>query len=687
MKRISKKGHSLEVPFYKSISLRLIICFLIPVIGILVLGSVSYNSASKAIINSYKKSISQTVGMQQKYINLAVSSEIDEFKNYFTDSSLRTFFGGKMDIIEASNLKKKYNSRLVSKLSMDEKAGGAYFIADGGRSLQGGKALLPADAYSAYMETGQGAIVNANPNDWLLFGQDKEADGVLGIDTQTYSIRIPRMFQGQDVCLIVDIDREFIRSVLASIDTGKGGCVVLVTSDGKEFYAEPGIEIKNTLIYGTEIYNKAVAAAEPTGNQMAVIKGNESLFVYGKMETGNALVAAVIPSGRLLAETREIKMVSFLLTAVFAILALILGLLISRKISGIINYILHKLHKVAGGDLTVHLESRNRDEFGLLCDGVNQTVSQMKAILEDVKSVSSELNDTISYVAKATNVFIETSENIKNVAAEIETGAGKLDKGSVDCLGNMELLSGIISNVSANTMEISRLAVETGKTISSGIDIIKGLGESTEVTTSITRNVISSIQELEKKSKSISIIVSAINDISEQTGLLSINASIEAARAGDVGKGFVVVAEEIGKLSGQCLESAGQISGIVTEIIKQTNDVVLAAKETEQAVSSQSGIVSGTTQSFMQIGSQIDNLSGALETITNNVHDMDISRNKTLGTIEDISVVSAKTSECSENVSLAALKQSDAIKDLDSLAKQLHTKADFLVEILGSFQL
>ena len=367
--------------------------------------------------------------------------------------------------------------------------------------------------------------------------------------------------------------------------------------------------------------------------------------------------------------------------------ALILGLLISRKISGIINYILHKLHKVAGGDLTVHLESRNRDEFGLLCDGVNQTVSQMKAILEDVKSVSSELNDTISYVAKATNVFIETSENIKNVAAEIETGAGKLDKGSVDCLGNMELLSGIISNVSANTMEISRLAVETGKTISSGIDIIKGLGESTEVTTSITRNVISSIQELEKKSKSISIIVSAINDISEQTGLLSINASIEAARAGDVGKGFVVVAEEIGKLSGQCLESAGQISGIVTEIIKQTNDVVLAAKETEQAVSSQSGIVSGTTQSFMQIGSQIDNLSGALETITNNVHDMDISRNKTLGTIEDISAVSAKTSECSENVSLAALKQSDAIKDLDSLAKQLHTKADFLVEILGSFQL
>lgn len=273
------------------------------------------------------------------------------------------------------------------------------------------------------------------------------------------------------------------------------------------------------------------------------------------------------------------------------------------------------------------------------------------------------------------------------MASEIETGARRLDKGSADCLGNMELLSGIITNVSANTMEISRLATETGETVNSGIYTINGLGESTEVTTSITRNVILSIQELEKKSKSISTIVSAINDISEQTSLLSINASIEAARAGDVGKGFSVVAEEIGKLSGQCLESAGKISGIITEIVKQTSDVVLAAKETEQAVSSQSGIVWGTTQSFRQIGKQIGNLSGALEIITNNVHDMDISRNKTLGTIEDISAVSEKTSECSENVSLAAAKQSDAIKDLDSLAKQLRIKADFLVEILGSFQL
>lgn len=686
-KKHKKEKRTLEIPFYRSISLRLTACFLIPVIGILVLGIVSYNSASKAVINSYKKSISHTADMQQKYINLAVSSEIDEFKSYFTDSSLRTFFGGKMDLIEAAALQKKYNSRLVSKLSMDAKANGVYFIADGGRSMQGGKVLLPDDAYSAYIGTGQGSKVNENPNEWFIFGQDTEADGALGIDTSLYGVRIARKFQGQQVCIIVDISAEFIRSALQSIDAGRNGCVALITSDGKEFYAEPGTDGNGSLLYGTDAYNKAADSEEVTGNQITKLNGRENLFIYGKMETGGAIVAALIPSKRLLDETAGIKMVSAVVSGIFAVLALILGLLISRKISGIINYILQKLRKIAGGDLTVHLEIKSKDEFGLLCGGVNQTVRQMKAILEDVKGVSSELNDTISYVTKSAGLFMETARDIKEAVSEIDTGVSRLDTGSADCLGNMESLSGIITSVSTNTGEIGKLAEEAGETISLGIELVNGLGGSAAKTTDITKSVIDSIQELEKKSKSISTIVSAINSISEQTNLLSINASIEAARAGDAGRGFAVVAEEIRKLSDQCLESAGQISEIVSEIVKQTSEVVSTAKEAEEAVSSQTGVVSGTTESFRQIGKQIARLSEALEVITGNVYNMDTSRNKTLGTMEDISAVSAETAACSENVSITVQKQESAVKDLDESAKQLMAKADFLVEILGTFQL
>lgn len=686
-KDTKKKLETSSVPFYRSISLRLVLCFFVPVAGILVLGIVSYKSASDAIINSYKKSVSQTADMQRQFIDLAVKSEIDEFKNYFTDNDLKVFFGGHMEMLEADTIQKKYNSRLYNKLAVDTKAEGAYFIADGGRSIRGGTAALPAEAYSLYISTAQGGKVDKNPNDWFIFGQDKEADDVLGIDTSAYSIRIARKFNGMPVIIVIDIDAGFVRNALKSTDTGRGGHVALVTSDGREFYCDPDYNSKDSLIYGTGFYEQAVSSESITGNQIVKLNGSSNLFVYGRMETGGVLVAAVIPEERLLAETSSIKKISAILTIVCALVALLLGLAISKRISGIINYILHQLRKVADGNLAVQFQSKSKDEFGLLCEGVDMTVSQMKAILEDVNCISNELNDTTSYVANAAGLFMHTSEDIKNAVSEIETGVNKLDGGSAECLGQMEALSGIITNVSVNTGEIGKLTQETGQTINLGIELVHGLKESAEKTTYITHNVIYSIQELEKKSKSINTIISAINSISEQTNLLSINASIEAARAGEAGRGFAVVAEEIRKLSDQCMESAGQISEIVQEIVDQTSDVVSTATIAEQAVASQTDAVSETAEYFRQIDIRVGKLLEALDIITTNVQDMDNSRNKTLGTIEDISAVSAETSACSDNVNSTVEKQVSAIKDLDVSAKQLYEKADFLIEILGSFKL
>ncbi len=135
------------------------------------------------------------------------------------------------------------------------------------------------------------------------------------------------------------------------------------------------------------------------------------------------------------------------------------------------------------------------------------------------------------------------------------------------------------------------------------------------------------------------------------------------------------------------MESAGQISEIIQEIISQTSDVVSTATIAEHAVASQTDAVSETAEYFRQIDIRVEKLLEALDIITVNVQNMDNSRNKILGTIEDISAVSAETSACSDNVNSTVEKQVSAIKDLDTSAKQLYEKADFLIEILSSFKL
>jgi methyl-accepting chemotaxis protein len=397
------------------------------------------------------------------------------------------------------------------------------------------------------------------------------------------------------------------------------------------------------------------------------------------------MVAALIPESVVLLETADIKQLSVILTIVAAIIALLLGTLISRQMSGTIRYILRQLDKVSKGDLTVHLTSKRKDEFGLLCDGVNDTVEQVKGLIVHVNEVSNQLTNAAAYVSEASGTFLETSQDIQNAVSEIEVGVNRLDSGSEDCMTQMDSLSGKITNVSQNADEIGKLTSSTGNTISSGIESVQGLTASAQSTTEITQNVIVAIQELETKSKSISKIVSAINDIAEQTNLLSLNASIEAARAGEAGKGFAVVAEEIRKLSDQCLGSAGQISTIVNEIVEKTQDVVSIAQQAEEVVSTQAGAVEETTASFRQIDQQVESLLSALATIASNVQEMNSSRSQTLEAIEGISAVSAETAACSTSVYSSAGSQMNAIKDLDQAAQDLRERADRMVEILGTF--
>ncbi len=202
----------------------------------------------------------------------------------------------------------------------------------------------------------------------------------------------------------------------------------------------------------------------------------------------------------------------------------------------------------------------------------------------------------------------------------------------------------------------------------------------------ITRDVIVSIEELERRSKDISNIVLVINEIAESTNLLSLNASIEAARAGEAGRGFSVVAEEIRKLADECLDSSRRISGIVDEIIGKTEDVVTIAREAEAVVNSQSDVVENTTDSFRQIEDLVSNLVTALGTISTDVQEIDGARNKTLSAIESIFDASTQTAECSSSVHSAAGTQMEAIRNLDEASQSLTNKAESLLDALSSFR-
>ena len=680
------RKESVRVSFFHSIRFRLIVSFFVPIACVAALGVISYNRASTAITEESTNQTLQTADVLNEYVTLIIDSEKEEFKSYLADQDLTLFFKGALDKEKSSAIIRNYGEDFLSKTVRDSKVKDIYFLGEGSRNVMARATSFPDDVYETFMASEEGAKITEAPAEWHLFGRNDELDAAMGLHVGEYALRYVRKFGNLNAVMIIDFDSETIRGALSILEAGAEGYVALVTTDGREFHSDSASD-NSGVIYGQSYYQTALSSEAVSDAFMVKRGATEYLFAYSKINESGDLVAALIPKKDIVAKTSNIKIFTLILTVFAVAISLTLAIAISARMTHTISYILRKLKKVAGGDLTTELHARGKDELAQLCGGVNNMVGNVKGLITKVNEVSNEVQASSDQMEAAAGTFKNTSDDIKTAAGRIEEGTDRLDSNSANCLKRMDDLSGIITEVTGNTEEITEFTKETERTIEEGIASVKGLTESSEATSHITEDVIAAIKELETKLEAVHEVVKTINGIAKRTNLLSLNAGIEAARAGEAGRGFTVVAEEIRNLSTQCMESAGRISEIVDDVASKTGDVVSTAGKAEDIVASQAEVVEKTKESFNTISKQVSRFIESLDTICENAKQMDGARAETLTSIEGISEISGETVSCAGEVNEAAEKQEAAIDNLEAASRQLKSKSEELINILGSFQI
>lgn len=688
------------------IGLKLLLAFFVPVICLVLLGTISYTKASDIVITNGVDDMTQTVHMMAEYYRSSlgfVQSKVDEFY-----PETQEYVDGDYAVSELAEIQFRnatYDS-MKDVLWSDTNVNSISILTAKAQSI------LTTDKeddglYNALLETSLGQKLMSDRRNYHWFGRNPEIDAILGTQEDSYIFRFAMAFRKEDAFLVSEIKESLVVSIMESLDFGEGSIMGMVSADGTEIAYLNGESVINGGYFtdlafpqgGTTVISEEIIvdeeAAQGEGAQEEVAntaqasyveyEGTSYLYFESDVMADELKVCVLVPERVVVEPTAVIRNLTVALVIIACVLAMVIGISFASNISRVIAKINKHLGKIAQGDLTSHLKMKGKDEFAILADGVNNMTDNVCALVGEVRAVGKSLLEDVQEVADATDQFVNSTETIKDSIKEIEQGVRLLDENSTDSLSQMSILSARFQEVNDNTSGIGKATDHTAEAINDGLHIMEELNDKTAETTEMMGSVSKTMEILQSRIADIDDIVNAIDDIASQTTLLSLNASIEAARAGEAGRGFSVVADEIRKLADQSLVSAGEIRKIIQEITAQTTMAGQSVENACDSVENQKDAVEKTTTSFHMMDEQTGVLMKQVRAILEVIQNMEIARSKTEGAIQSISAVAEETYASSSEVYHATEKQSVRAVALKQTSEQMLGHAAKLEQAIQKF--
>ena len=331
---------------------------------------------------------------------------------------------------------------------------------------------------------------------------------------------------------------------------------------------------------------------------------------------------------------------------------------VTRRAIVKVKTLLEEMNRFAGGELDAHLAVDRQDEIGRLCDGFNSAVMKVGGIVRDVTEASAAVASASAQISSSTEEMAAGSREQTSQAGEVASAVEEMTKTIVENSKN-----------AGNTAETAKRAKDAAE--QGGIVVEETVAGMKRIADVVNKSA-ETVRALGKSSDQIGEIIGVIDDIADQTNLLALNAAIEAARAGEQGRGFAVVADEVRKLAERTTKATKEIAGMIKTIQGDTSGAVTSMEEGTTEVDKGIRLADRAGSSLKEIVLMIQNLTDMVSQIAAASEQQSSASEQISKNVEAISSVTGETAQGTQQIARAA-------EDLNRLTENLQ-------QTLGKFK-